>query len=52
MKISSINSAMPVRTGNKISRVEERKVQNKMNLKVVSMSEYIASPLSFKGRNK
>lgn len=52
MKISSINSAMPVRTGNKVSRVEERKVQNKMNLKVVSMSEYMASPLSFKGRNK
>lgn len=53
MKINSINYAKPVYTGNMVSRVEKQKVQNNgMNLRVISMSEYMASPLSFKGRNK
>ncbi len=52
MKISSISSTMPAYAGNSVSKVKRENVQNKMNLKVISMSEYMASPLSFKGRNK
>ena len=53
MKINSINYAKPAYTGNMVSRVGKQKVQNNgMNLKVISMSDYMASPLSFKGRNK
>lgn len=53
MKINSISYAKPVYTGNMVSRVEKQKVQNNgMNLRVISMSDYMASPLSFKGRNK
>lgn len=53
MKINSINSAMPVYTGKRVSKIASQKVQkNGMNLRVISMSEYMASPLSFKGRNK
>lgn len=52
MKINSINSAMPLRAQRGVSKVSVHDTQRGMNLKVVSMSEYMASPLSFKGRNK
>ena len=52
MKINSINSAMPLRAQRGVSKVSVNNTQRGMNLKVVSMSEYMASPLSFKGRNK
>lgn len=51
MKINSIN-AMPVYTKNRVSKVERENVQNQSKLRVVSLSEYLASPISFRGRNK
>lgn len=51
MKINSI-SAMPVYAKNRVSKLERENVQNQTKLKVVSLSEYLASPISFRGRNK
>ena len=52
MKISSIG-AMPVSAAKKTVKINAEKVQqNRGGLRVVSMSEYFASPVSFKGRNK
>lgn len=46
MKINSI-SAMPVRAMNRTSKVKGESVQTTGKFKVVSLSEYLASPLSF-----
>ncbi len=51
MKINSI-SAMPMHAVKKASKSNLREAKNNTGFKVVSMSEYMSSPLSFKGRNK
>ena len=52
MKISSIG-AMPVSATRKTTKINAENVQqNRGGLRVVSMSEYFSSPVSFRGRNK
>lgn len=52
MRINSINSALPVQKNTGIRRVNSKQVQTSGQLRVISLSEYMASPISFKGRNK
>lgn len=52
MKISSIG-AMPVSAAKRATKINVENVQqNRGGLKVISMSEYFSSPVSFRGRNK
>ena len=51
MRINAIN-AVPVHAKNRAKRVELSNGQNNIGLRVVSLSEYLASPVSFRGRNK
>lgn len=51
MKINSISSGY-ISAGNRVRRVEAQNFERVNGLKVVSLSQYLASPVSFRGRNK
>ena len=52
MRVNSINSALPMQRIALVSKINTNEARNNKNLKVVSLSEYMRSPISFKGRNK
>lgn len=49
MRINAIKSSMPYAASSKVNRVNSNSVQNNLGLRVVSLSDYMASPVSFTG---
>ena len=52
MRVNSVNSALPMFKNAWVSKINSNEVKTNNNLKVVSLSEYMRTPISFKGRNK